>query len=554
MERLHHKVWPEGVPHDIGPIEHTLDDNLRRTTDRLPDKVALVFYGKTITYAEFDDQVSRIATYLQKAAGVKKGDRVGLYMQNSPQFVTGYYGIVRAGGVVVPINAMNLAEETNYIVGNAGIRVLLAAQERVPQLAELLSKGAVDHVVVATYSDALPDPLPARIPSEIAAPRTDLPEGFVAWADMLATEPAPEPVGMRPQDLCVMPYTSGSTGRGKGCKHTHQTTLHAAACMFEWFGIGEDDVYLAVAPMFHVVGMQAGMNVPVAVGGTSVILPRWDREVAADLIRDFGATAWPTVPTAVIDFLNRPDLKRDDLATLRVVWGGGIAMPAAVAEKLRELTGLSFLEGYGLSETIAPGTANPPHRPKTQCGGVPGLNTDVVIADPATQAPLPQGETGEILIAGPQVMLGYWDNPQADAETFVTIEGLRFLRTGDLGYMDEEGYIFIVDRLKRMINASGYKVWPTEVESHLYHHPAIAEACVIGSHDPYRGETVKAIVVLKPGQSLDAKELATWAYDHMASYKVPRLLDIVNELPKSGSGKVLWRQLQEKEIARRSVE
>lgn len=550
MERLHHKVWPEGLEYDLPPVTHTLDDNLRNNADRFPDKPALVFYGAVTTYGEFDAQVSRLAGFLQSRCNVAKGDRVGLYMQNAPQWIVSFYGIIRAGGVVVPVNAMNLAEETDYIVENADIRTMIAAQDRMDQLAPLVAKGHLDHVIVATYGDALPEDHGFDLPAFLTEAPADMPDWAVAWRAALAADIAPTPVDLVPSDLCVMPYTSGSTGRGKGCMHDHLTTLHAAACMFKWFGIGTDDVYFSAAPMFHVVGMQAGMNVPIAVGGTSVILPRWDRDIAAKLIRDFGVTAWPTVPTAVIDFLNRPDLQADDLKTLRVLWGGGIAMPAAVADKLKELTGLSFLEGYGMTETIAPATANPPHAPKVQCGGVPTFSTDIIIVDPETLEILPQGEIGEILISGPQIMLGYWKNPEADAETFVEIEGLRFLRSGDLGRMDEEGYIFIIDRLKRMINASGYKVWPTEVESHLYQHPAIAEACIIGTNDPYRGETVKAVVVLKDGATLEAKELSTWAHDHMAAYKVPRVLEIVDALPKSGSGKVLWRELQEAENAK----
>ncbi|MCB1395205.1 MAG: AMP-binding protein [Rhodobacteraceae bacterium] len=547
MKRLHHAVWPQGVPTDIPAVTHTLDDNLRRAAARHPAKPALVFYGGVTTYAALDHQVSAIAGWLQARCGVVKGERVGLYMQNAPHFVAGFYGIIRAGGVVVPINAMNLTEETEHIVADAGIRTVLTAQDLAPQLLPLVASGEIAHVAVATYADALPSPLPEGVPPVIAAAHLPAPDGCTPWAQILEENHTPAPVALAPEDLCILPYTSGSTGRGKGCMHTHQTTLHACACMVDWFGIGAEDVYFAAAPMFHVVGMQAGMNVPIAVGGTSVILPRWDREVAARLIRAFGVTAWPTVPTAVIDFLNRPGLSGDDLKSLRVIWGGGTAMPEAVAAKLHALTGLSFLEGYGLTETIAPGTANPPHRPKTGCVGVPCLNTDVVIADPETQAPLPVGTVGEILISGPQIMLGYWQNPGADAETFVEIEGQRFLRTGDLGRLDDEGYLYIIDRLKRMINASGYKVWPTEVESHLYRHPAIAEACVIGTRDPYRGETVKALVVLKPGQSLDAKALTGWAHGEMAAYKVPRVLEIVPELPKSGSGKVLWRDLQDAE-------
>ncbi|MCB1389695.1 MAG: AMP-binding protein, partial [Rhodobacteraceae bacterium] len=362
MERLHHKVWPEGVPTDIAPLSHTLDDNLRRAVARHPDKAALVFYGRVTTYADLDDQVRRIAGYLQARCQVGKGDRVGVYMQNAPQFVAAFYGIVRAGGVAVPINAMNLTEETDHIVEDAGIKVILAAQDRVGQLLPLVTSDILDHVIVATYRDALPAVLPEGVPPAIAAPHAPLPTGFTAWADMLGADLAPLPVALDPGDLCVMPYTSGSTGKGKGCMHSHQTTLHAAACMFEWFGIGADDVFLSVAPMFHVVGLQAGMNVPIALGATLVVLPRWDREVVARLMQDFAITAWPAVPTAVIDFMNRPDLGPDDLAALRRIWGGGSAMPEAVAGTLKAMTGLDFLEGYGMTETIAHATANPPHR------------------------------------------------------------------------------------------------------------------------------------------------------------------------------------------------
>lgn len=547
IPRPQHKIWPEGVPFDLPPVTRTLDDNLKAAAAKHPNKTALVFYGAKTTYADFDDQVSNLAGYLQQSCRVNKGDRVGLYMQNSPQYVVGFYAIIRAGAIVVPINVMNLSEETDYIVENADIRVMLTAAELVPNLEPLITKGHLDKVIVANYLDALPDDLPENIPTEITAPHPVLPNKFVAWNACQAAKIAPVAVSIRPGDLAVMPYTSGSTGRGKGCMHTHQSTIHAVDLMIHWFGFHQDDVFLGAAPMFHVVGLQCGMNMPIALGGTTVLLPRWNRDVAADMIRRFGISAWPTVPTAIIDFLNRPDLKDDDLASLRVLWGGGIAMPAPVAAKLKALTGLTFLEGYGLTETMAPASACPPNAPKAQCGGVAGPNTDIIIVDPETLALLPKGETGEILIAGPQILKGYWKNQQADAETIVEIGGKRFLRTGDLGRLDDEGFVFILDRLKRMINASGYKVWPTEVESILFGHPAIAEACIIGSRHDYRGETVKAIVVLQPGATLDLKELTEWSADRMAAYKVPRLLETVDALPKSGSGKVLWRELQENE-------
>lgn len=550
MERLQHKAWPPGRPYDVPAADWTLNDNLFRNVAKTPDKAALVFYNRVTTYGDLGNQVERTAGYLQQVCGVKPGDRVAIYLQNSPQFVVAMYGIIRAGGVVVPVNPMNLTDETDYIVEDAGIRTILTAQDRVPTLAPLLAQGIVDHVIVTAYSEALPDNPPAGVPEAIAEPKTGLPAGFTAWGDMLAADHTPAPFDRKPDDLVLMPYTSGSTGRGKGCMHTHKSTIHAILSMVDWFGFDDNDVILAVAPMFHVVGLQCGLNTPIQTGGTAVILPRWDRDIAAGLMREYNVTAWPCVPPMIIDFLNRPNLKEDDLATLRVTWGGGTAMPEAVAKKLQDMTGLTFLEGYGMTETIAPATANPPQAPLPQCGGLPVFNTDVVIVDPDTLERIPTGEVGEILISGPQVMLGYWNNETANAEAFVEIEGLRFLRSGDLGYVTDKGYIYIVDRLKRMINASGYKVWPTEVEAKLYHHPSIEEACIIASRDDYRGETVKAVVVLKPGATLTAKELSEWAHEQMAAYKVPRLLEIVDALPKSGSGKVLWRELQERENAK----
>jgi fatty-acyl-CoA synthase len=253
----------------------------------------------------------------------------------------------------------------------------------------------------------------------------------------------------------------------------------------------------------------------------------------------------------VVDFLANPGIAEIDLSSLNVIRGGGAAMPEAVAHKLRELTGLSYVEGYGMSETMAATHINPPQRPKPQCLGIPVFDVDARIIDPTTLQELAPGESGEIVMHAPQVMQGYWRNDPATAEAFITLDGRRFLRTGDLARIDEDGYFFMTDRLKRMINASGYKVWPAEVESLMYHHPAIHEVCVIGARDARRGETVKALVVLKPGHlgTLSEADIAAWAHDHMAAYKSPRLVEFVASLPKSGTGKIQWRELQERQAA-----
>ena len=538
--------------HDPGlpAIDRTLDDLLRENAMRAPGKAALVFYGAVKTYGELDREVSALAAYLQKACAVAKGDRVGLMMQNAPQFVVGTYAIIRAGGIVVPINVMNQAGELEFLVGHAGMDTVLVAEDMVARFSPLLDRGVLRQLVVARYADETDPGLAVPLPPFISARGMELPAGAVPWSQALSSGASLDPVAIAPSDLCLMPYTAGSTGQPKGCMHTHVSVLSAVRCMTDWFHFGPDDVFLAAAPMFHVVGLQAGMNAAMAVGGTSVILPRWDRDVAATLIRDFRVTAWPTVPTAVIDFLARPDFDRHDLASLRVLWGGGSAMPEAVAKKLFDLTGLRFVEGYGMTETMAPATTNPPDRPKDQCAGLPALGTLIRLIDPETHMPTPAGEVGEVVISGPQVMQGYWQNPEATTEAFVILDGHRFLRSGDLGRLDDAGYLYIVDRLKRMINASGFKVWPSEVETTLYAHPAIHDVCVITARDPYRGETVKAVVVLKPGASLTIDALQDWARDHMAAYKIPRMIEIVDALPKSGAGKVLWRDLQRREDAR----
>jgi fatty-acyl-CoA synthase len=311
-------------------------------------------------------------------------------------------------------------------------------------------------------------------------------------------------------------------------------------------------VSLGVVPMFHITGMMYGVLGPIYTGSTVVLMPRWDRELAGRLISRYKVSHWTCIPTMIIDLFGSPNYAKFDLTSLRYLSGGGAAMPFAVAERLRDEFGLLFAEGYGLTETAAPSHANPPESPKLQCLGMPIFGVDSRVVDPLTLQEMPVGEVGEIITHGPMVFKGYWRHPDATAAAFVEFEGKPFFRTGDLGRMDEDGYFFITDRLKRMINASGFKVWPAEVEMLLYKHPAVQEACIIAARDAYRGETVKAVVVLRSearGKTLP-EDITAWARDHMAAYKVPKIVEFVDALPKSGSGKVMWRQLQDEEAAR----
>jgi fatty-acyl-CoA synthase len=552
MGSLHLSSWPPGAPLELAAPETSLWTNLEASAARAPDRRAIVFYDSVLTYADLKRDCERLAGFLQRECGVKRGDRVALYMQNSPQWVIAFYAILRADAVVVPVNPMNLTGEVAYMLEDSGATVMVASQEVAPHALPLLRGKPLQHLVVTAYSDCLTESTDLAVPDVVKAPRAsfDAP-GVVAWSDALARALAPAPHATVPDDLCVLPYTSGTTGHPKGCMHTHRTVMHTTVAGPQWKGtIDDDECILAVLPFFHVTGMQNAMNSVIYMAGTIVILPRWDRAVAAQLVQRYRVTGWTAVPTMVVDLLSSPDVATYDLSSIRLMGGGGAAMPEAIAQKLNDVYGLTYIEGYGLSETIAATHINPPHKAKKQCLGIPVFGTDSRVVDPETLAELPPGQVGEIVTHGPQVFAGYWNKPEANAECFVQIDGKRFFRTGDLGRTDEEGYFFLVDRLKRMINASGFKVWPAEVEAMLYAHPSVQEAVIISTKDPRRGESVKAVVVPKKGEPLEERSFVAWCQSRMAAYKVPRSLEIVESLPKTGSGKIMWRALQEQEDRR----
>jgi fatty-acyl-CoA synthase len=552
MAGAHFKFWPDHAMRNLAAPATNLFYNAEVSARRFPHKPFLVYYDTLVSFSEFHDEAQRIAGYLERRCGIAKGDRVLLLMQNSPQFMIGYYGILRANAVVVPLNPMNLTQEILRYAKDCGANTLLVSQELYPRVEPLLKSGDLQHVIVAAYSDYLKEATNLAVPDFITAPRIDYQaHGLSLWKDVLAANLAPGPLTAGPDDLCVMPYTSGTTGQPKGCMHTHRTVMHTAAGGMQWFALQPEFTLLAVAPMFHVTGMQGGLNGPLFTGNTMVLLPRWDREVAAQCVERYKVSSWTAIPTMIQDFFLNPNVDKYDLSSIRRLSGGGAAMPAAVAQRLANV-GITYVEGYGLTETIGATHINPPHHAKQQCLGIPIFDTDARVIDPTTQRELPPGEVGEIIMHGPQVFLGYWNKPEDTAQVFIELDGKRFFRSGDLGRMDEDGYFFIVDRLKRMINASGYKVWPTEVESLMYQHPAVQEACIIGTKDAHRGETVKAVIVPRAEwrDRVEAQAIIDWCRENMAAYKVPRIIEFVDALPKSGSGKIMWRELQERENAK----
>jgi fatty-acyl-CoA synthase len=521
--------WPAGVPRTLPPPTGSLWQCLAASAVTHPAKAALVLGDERLSYAELAQQVERLAGWLQRRARVQRGDRVMLWSQNSLQFVVATYAILRADAVVVPVNAMWTADEAQRLVDDSGARVAIVAGEFGGRVAPMATAGRIRDVLLIGDGELRCDASVTR------------------WDAALAAHEQPAPHASTAHDLAVLPYTSGTTGQPKGCMHTHGTVQSANRAAAAWRNQTGADVFLGVAPLFHALGMQNGMHLPLMLGATVVLLPRWNRDAALALIERHRVTCWAAPPTMLLDFFSNPAVTPEKLRSLKLVHGGSAPMPPSLEETMRTRFRIGYQEGYGMTETASFLHGNPPHAPKPGSLGVPGPGVDTRIVDLETLRELPPGESGEIVTSGPQVTLGYWNQPEATARAFIEIDGRRYLRTGDLGRVDGDGYFFMTDRLKRMISVSGYKVWPAEVEAKLQTHPDVHEACVIATPDARSVEAVKALVVPVPGAPLDAAALIAWCREAMAVYKAPKVIEFVAELPKSNTGKVLWRELQQRE-------
>ncbi len=559
LRQPHHRIWPARLPRELVLPETSLWFNTEVTAKRYPDKAAYLFFGQVLTFRQLHDQAVALAGWLQ-AHGVARGDRVIVFMQNCPQFSVAVQAILRADAVVVPVNPMNKADEFSHYIVDSGARIVITTADLAGIVAQadahVPPAQRLRELLVTHFADAMPatlepdeSPPPALLQWLRATP--ELPPSATPWRSALAASHVPRPHESGPDDMALLPYTSGTTGLPKGCVHTHRTVMHNVAGGGQWGHSGPETVTLGVVPMFHITGFVYYALGPLASGATVVLMPRWERELAARLIARHKVSHWTCIPTMIIDLFASPNVASFDLTSLRYLSGGGAAMPHAVAERLKRDFNITFAEGYGLTETAAPTHANRPERAKLQCLGIPIFGVDSRVIDPDTLQELPIGEVGEIVSHGPMIFKGYWGHPEATKAAFIELDGKSFFRTGDLGRVDEEGYFFITDRLKRMINASGFKIWPAEVEALLYRHPAVQEACIIAARDAYRGETVKAVVVLRPDAKgkTSADDIIAWSREHMAAYKVPKVVQFVDALPKSGSGKVMWRLLQEQENA-----
>jgi long-chain acyl-CoA synthetase len=526
--------------------EQPLHEYLREHARRQPAKAALVWYGRELTYAELDRLSDAFAQTLHRI-GVGKGDRVALFLQNCPQYLIAHFGIQKLGAIVSPCSPMFKAHEFAYQVGDLGAKAIVAADHLVPIVLSVRDKVDVSHVYSVRYGDFLPQDPPIRVPEEVTA-RRPVPEGTVDFAEAVA-EPAPNPPrpDLSMDDVALMTYTSGTTGMPKGAMLSYRNALYKTAVGAQMFRIRNDDTMLAVAPVYHIAGMICGVTLLAFTGATIVLLNRLDALAALQSIERFRVTWWYAMAPMLVAAMNEPGADRFDLSSLHTTMGTsfGIKLTEELAKKWSAFANgcLVYEAGYGLSETHTNDVLMPRDAVRWGTNGVPGPGVELRIVAEDGEA-LPVGQTGQIVVRSAGVFHGYWNRPDATAE--VLKDG--WVHTGDIGKMDEDGYLTFIGRVKEMIKVSGFSVFPEEVESILILHPSVRQVAVIGVPDADKGEVVKAFVVpnvdAANAPAFDRDGLIAWAKENMSHYKVPRQLELLDALPATGTGKVLRRLLR----------
>lgn len=550
------KVWlasyPEEIPHSIDLPQIPVQQFLTDAYNEVPDKVAVHFMGRELTNKELYQSALKFANYL-RSLGVEKGDRVAIMLPNCPQSVIAYYGILYAGGIVVQTNPLYTERELQYQMSDCDAKVILVMDILYPRTMKILNETKIENVIVTGIKDYLP------FPKNLVYPFIQKKQyGFSVkvehsgmnhlFTEIMKSATATE-ISVDfdfENDLALLQYTGGTTGFPKGVMLTHKNLIANTMMCDAWMYkcTKGEEIILGIIPFFHVYGMTTVLVLSVMQQSKMVLLPKFDVEQALKTIDKQKPTLFPGAPTMYIGLLNHPDLSKYDLSSIKACLSGSAPLPLEVQEKFETLTGGRIVEGYGLTETSPVTHANPIWDNRINGSiGLPWPNTDAVILRSGEKEVLPPGEVGEIAIKGPQVMKGYWNRPEDTAMTFND----GWFLTGDLGYMDEKGYFYVVDRKKDIIIAGGFNIYPREVEEVLYEHDAIQECVVAGIPDPYRGETVKAYIVLKEGKKVTDKELNEFCRSNLAAYKVPRYYEFRTELPKTAVGKILRRKLVDEE-------
>lgn len=554
MVELKTRPWLAKYPDDLSKSldygDRPLHDYLKESAGKYPNKIAIHFLGKTISFKSLYTQAIKFANQLKKM-GLSKGDRVAVMLPNSPQSVIAYYGVLMLGGVVVQTNPLYTERELQHQLVDSGARVILCIDmvlSRVIKVKET-EKTSIEHIISTSIQDYLPFPKNLLYPlTQGKKQKIEKPDKVFSFKHLVKSgETTPLDVSISPEDdLALLQYTGGTTGPAKGVMLTHLNLIANTKQTISWMyktEYGKESI-LGVLPFFHVYGMTIVMNLSIMYAAKMILLPRFKVEEVLKTIEREKPTLFPGAPTMYIAMIHHPDVNLYDLSSIDACISGSAPLPHEVQEKFEQITNGKLVEGYGLTEAS----------PVTHCNllwekrisgsiGLPYPDTDAAVYSAETNALAGPNEVGELVVKGPQVMKGYWNNPEETEAVFQD----EWLFTGDMAYMDENGYFYIVDRKKDMIIASGYNIYPREVEEVLYEHPDIREAAVIGVPDPYRGETVKAFIVLKEGQSISEEELDQYCRKYLAAYKVPHLYEFRQELPKTTVGKILRRTLLDEE-------
>ncbi|MFB4166656.1 long-chain-fatty-acid--CoA ligase [Virgibacillus sp. JSM 102003] len=547
-----HVHYPKEIPTTIEYDEKPLHSFLAATAELYPEKKALHFMGKEMTFTEVYLQARKMAKYMQ-SLGLEKGDRVAIMLPNCPQAVISYYGALMAGAVVVQTNPLYKERELEYQLNDSGATFIVCLDILLPRVTNVRGSTSLKHTIVTCIKDYLPFPKNLIYPfiqkkQYNLVVKVEQSEDTHVWQSIIENgndDYSPVEVNSK-EDLALLQYTGGTTGHPKGVMLTHYNLVANVQMSQAWLYKAESgkETVLGVLPFFHVYGMTTVMNMAIMFGSKMVLLPKFDAEEVLKTIHKQKPTMFPGAPTIYVGLLNHPNLKKYDLSSVEACISGSAPLPSEVQEQFEKVTGGRLVEGYGLTESSPVTHANFVWDNRVNSSiGVPWPDTDSAIFRVETMEEAEVGEVGEVAVKGPQIMKGYWNN-QEETDN-VLKDGWLF--TGDLGYMNEEGYFYIVDRKKDMIIAGGYNIYPREVEEVLYEHEAVLEAVVAGIPDPYRGETVKAYVVQKSGYQIEEEELNAHCRKHLAAFKVPRIYEFRDELPKTAVGKILRRKLVDEE-------
>lgn len=555
MEKRWLEQYPDNIPKTLDYERIPLHEYLTRTARKHPDKIAMHFMGKNVSYQEFYDSSLKFANYL-RTIGIERGDRVAIMLPNCPQGAIAYFGILLRGAIVVQTNPLYTEREIKHQMRDSGSKAIITLDLLYPRVANVLKETSLEHVIVTGIKDYLPFPKNLVYPFiqkkehgiSIKVEHRGINHLFTEIMKVAKANPIRIEFNFE-EDIALLQYTGGTTGPPKGVMLTHENLVSNATACDAWLAecVEGEETVLAVLPFFHVYGMTTVLILSVMLSNKMVILPKFDVETTLKTIEKQKVTLFPGAPTIYIGLLNHKDVANYNLSSIKACISGSAALPVEVQEKFEKVTGGKLVEGYGLTETSPVTHANFVYVDASErvrgSIGVPWPDTDATILGSESSESLAPGEIGEIAIKGPQVMKGYWNNEQETEDTFRN----GWFLTGDLGYMDERGYFYVVDRQKDTIIAGGFNIYPREIEEVLYEHEAVQECVAVGIPDPYRGETVKAFIVLKDGYSVTEEELNKFCRKELAAFKVPRQYEFRKELPKTAVGKILRRTLIDEE-------